>query len=164
MKDLNADKYLGYGLLQRTAYDGERQTTARTYLKNQNNLNIIQNACFRNSYVKLFLNGQQKIVNVKKEIVLPAGAVSSPQTLMFSGIGQKVHLKQMNIPVKFNRLHFNRNKSGPLAVVGALSFNATLNTKNNSLHPDMQFMHSAWQPGAYDIIGYLKIRGINQLL
>lgn len=39
-------------------------------------------------------------VRARKEIILSAGAIGSPQILMLSGIGDPNHLQQVGVPVK----------------------------------------------------------------
>jgi glucose dehydrogenase (acceptor) len=38
-------------------------------------------------------------INVKKEVVISAGAINSPQLLMLSGVGPADHLKSLGIPL-----------------------------------------------------------------
>uniref|UniRef100_A0A0B7BEN7 Glucose-methanol-choline oxidoreductase N-terminal domain-containing protein n=1 Tax=Arion vulgaris TaxID=1028688 RepID=A0A0B7BEN7_9EUPU len=49
--------------------------------------------------VEVIKDGRKYVVNARKEIILSAGAVNSPQILMLSGIGPKKHLESLNIPV-----------------------------------------------------------------
>jgi len=44
-------------------------------------------------------NGQTFVVRARKEVILSAGAINSPQLLMLSGIGPRQHLEEMGIPV-----------------------------------------------------------------
>lgn len=44
-------------------------------------------------------NGRKRIVFAKREVVLSAGTINTPQLLMLSGIGPKEHLRSMGIPV-----------------------------------------------------------------
>lgn len=49
--------------------------------------------------VKFRRNGKMWIVHARKEIILSAGAINTPQLLMLSGIGPKWHLEQLGIQV-----------------------------------------------------------------
>ena len=49
--------------------------------------------------VKFVRNGKTLRVFARKEVIVSAGAVSSPQLLMLSGIGPKEHLSQNGIPL-----------------------------------------------------------------
>ncbi|UJR34443.1 hypothetical protein I4U23_021850 [Adineta vaga] len=48
------------------------------------------------------INGQTIIIKARKEIILSAGAYNSPIILMYSGIGPKEHLTEMNIDCKID--------------------------------------------------------------
>lgn len=45
--------------------------------------------------VEYFKDGEYKRIGVRKEVILSAGAIQSPQILMLSGIGPKKHLKEV---------------------------------------------------------------------
>lgn len=132
--DFNADTLLGYGRVQGTIHENQRQTTAKTFLipaKNRPNLHIIKHAhvtkididdSSRATGVHFIYNGKHKLTaNVKKEIVVSAGAISSPQLLLLSGIGPRKHLKKLNIPVEKD-LAVGKNLQDHLIVPMLFSF------------------------------------------
>lgn len=43
--------------------------------------------------------GRSRIVYARKEVILSAGPINSPQLLMLSGVGPKDHLQSLGIPV-----------------------------------------------------------------
>src|SRR5690606_35639048 len=45
------------------------------------------------------IRGERRILRARREIVLSAGAIRSPQLLMLSGIGPADHLRSFGIPV-----------------------------------------------------------------
>jgi choline dehydrogenase-like flavoprotein len=49
--------------------------------------------------VEFIKKGKIRTVYSKKEVILSAGPINSPQLLMLSGIGPKEHLKHHGIPV-----------------------------------------------------------------
>lgn len=49
--------------------------------------------------VEFVKKGKSRLVLVKKEVILSAGPINSPQLLMLSGVGPKDHLENLGIPV-----------------------------------------------------------------
>lgn len=108
----NADEFLGYFHAQGTVYKGERFETAKGYLapaKGRKNLFVIKKAHVTSLKFAAdgsvngvdFLLGKKKIsARAKKEVVVSAGTVGSPQILILSGIGPKAQLKKLNIPIQ----------------------------------------------------------------
>jgi len=111
--DYNAEDQEGVGYFQLTADKGRRCSTAVAYLnpaKKRKNLHILTNTQVekiiiengRASAVNVIQNSTPKIINARKEIILSAGAIGSPQILMLSGIGDPKELKKHNINVVKN--------------------------------------------------------------
>ncbi|XP_031636392.1 glucose dehydrogenase [FAD, quinone]-like [Contarinia nasturtii] len=113
LDDINADELLGYVSAQATVSNGRRQSTAKAFLvpaKNRTNLYIVKHAHVQKILIDdqnvatgvefLYKNEKMLKVTSRMEVILSAGAVSSPQILMMSGIGPKEHLEQHNIDVK----------------------------------------------------------------
>lgn len=110
--DINGDTIMGYNALMGTIGDGERSSPAKAFLntiKDRKNLHIIKNAHVtkieisdKNVVEGVSFKIGDKFLNAKtkKEVILSAGAVNTPQLLMLSGIGPEKHLKSMEIPVK----------------------------------------------------------------
>lgn len=49
--------------------------------------------------VQFTKKGKNRTVYAKKEVILSAGPINSPQLLMLSGVGPKQNLEHLNIPV-----------------------------------------------------------------
>ncbi|XP_072934502.1 glucose dehydrogenase [FAD, quinone]-like [Epargyreus clarus] len=111
--DVNGPNQIGALTTFTTIKDGIRQSTARAFLspiRNRTNLHVIKNALAtkilfepNSNKVKgvvLRKNNNDIIVNVKKEIIVSAGAINTPQLLLLSGIGPKQHLNDLNIKIK----------------------------------------------------------------
>ncbi|KFB42232.1 hypothetical protein ZHAS_00009927 [Anopheles sinensis] len=109
--DINSDEHIGYNVAQGTVHKGKRWSTAKAFLnsaKERPNLHIVKNA----HVTKINFEGTTatgvtfdlpdneglKVV-AKKEVVLSAGAVNSPQILQLSGVGAKEELERLNIPL-----------------------------------------------------------------
>lgn len=112
--DLNGYQQEGFGPMDRTVTPkGRRSSTARGYLdmaKGRPNLTILTHATTN----KILFNQKQAIgveyiigadqnnlqrALVKREVLLCAGAIASPQILQRSGVGQSTFLKSMDIDV-----------------------------------------------------------------
>ncbi|KAI4492831.1 hypothetical protein M0804_002622 [Polistes exclamans] len=110
-RDINGENQTGFMLTQSTIRRGSRCSSAKAFLrpvKNRPNLHIALNAqvlkvLFNNEKrvtgIEFLRDGLKQIVKVKKEIILSAGAINSPQLLMLSGIGPREHLEEFGIPV-----------------------------------------------------------------
>ncbi|KAJ8687039.1 hypothetical protein QAD02_022833 [Eretmocerus hayati] len=110
--DYNGPKQIGFSLLQTTTKNGERWSTNRAYLhpaKGRKNLFLTRNSIVN----KVLINRDTKtaygvqftkfnrnyVVRARREVILSAGAINSPQILMLSGVGPAWHLRDMNIDV-----------------------------------------------------------------
>lgn len=49
--------------------------------------------------IQFMRDNRKQIVRARREVILSAGAINSPQLLMLSGIGPREHLEELNIPV-----------------------------------------------------------------
>ena len=88
-----------FEIFQRTVRNGKRCSVAMAYLESlpdvRLNLSVFTNAFVtkiifnqkkRAVGVEVIINGEKKVVNASKEVILSAGAIQSPQILMLSGM------------------------------------------------------------------------------
>ena len=110
-KDFNGPKQEGVGYYQLTNRDGRRSTTAVAYLrpvKHRANLHVITHAEAqgvvldgkRVTGVRIKHHGKPVTVKARREVVLAAGAIGSPQLLEVSGIGRPDVLKAAGVEVR----------------------------------------------------------------
>ncbi|XP_078490265.1 glucose dehydrogenase [FAD, quinone]-like [Ciona intestinalis] len=115
--DYNADDMVGFHLAQQTVYNGQRITSASSFLRpiikeRRKRLHIVGRAHVRQIVFEAGEDGRKRAsgviyvrddvevkVRARKEVIVSGGAVGSPQLLMLSGIGPKQHLNDMEIPV-----------------------------------------------------------------
>ena len=127
-KDFNGAEQEGYGSYQLTIANGERQSTAVTFLdpvKSRPNLTVLTRAQVRSIDIDggratgvTFRHGfGSQTVKAAREVLLCAGAVQSPQLLMLSGIGDGEQLKRFGIPVKLHKPQVGRNLQDHLDVM-----------------------------------------------
>jgi choline dehydrogenase len=99
----------GYGLRQGTISRGRRASTAVAYLKpviGRPNLRILTNQLVGRVTVEngratgIEIVGATGRIEARREVVLCAGAIQSPQILMLSGIGDGTALQKLGIEVK----------------------------------------------------------------
>ncbi|XP_059619955.1 glucose dehydrogenase [FAD, quinone]-like [Phlebotomus argentipes] len=208
VKDFTGEENIGFGQVQGTIQRGRRVSTAKAFLipaKDRPNLHIVKNAYALNlefddkgdvSGVRWNLAAQEILVaKAKKEVIMSAGAINTPQILMLSGIGPKYHLQNNQVPVVKDLpvghnlqdhvivpLFFKFHKSSAaektreavaeavymylIHNIGALSSHGTIdtvgfvNTKNDSVFPDIQYHHFSFKKKAaevrfaFDSMGY----------
>ncbi|XP_046386910.1 glucose dehydrogenase [FAD, quinone]-like [Ischnura elegans] len=110
-EDTNGEEQLGFTILEGTIKNGQRMNTAKAFLspaKGRKNLHVLKAALAtkiifdderRAVGVEYVKDGETLMVRARKEVVLSAGSVNSPQLLMLSGVGPKEHLEELGIPV-----------------------------------------------------------------
>lgn len=110
--DFNGEDHIGWATVAGTLDNGQRASSATAFLtpiKDRPNLQVIKNAHVTRvlfeagtkdvTGVEFMLNDVVLKAKARKETVLSAGSLNTPQILMLSGIGPSAHLKSMNIPV-----------------------------------------------------------------
>jgi choline dehydrogenase-like flavoprotein len=109
--DFNGADQEGIGIYQVMQKNGERWNAARAYLAphlaSRPNLTVITQARARRilftgkraTGVEFLQGGEVQTFQAKREVILTAGALQSPQLLMLSGVGAGAELQQFDIPV-----------------------------------------------------------------
>ncbi|XP_054287133.1 glucose dehydrogenase [FAD, quinone]-like [Macrosteles quadrilineatus] len=119
--DYNGQYQQGFSYHQVTMKNGTRMSTSRAYLhpiRNRKNLHVLKSTMVTKILinkdtntaegVEIIMRGKKHRILARKEVILSAGAINSPQLLMLSGIGPKDHLEEMgvkclvNLPVGYN--------------------------------------------------------------
>ncbi|XP_014090148.2 glucose dehydrogenase [FAD, quinone]-like [Bactrocera oleae] len=110
-RDYNGRIQTGVSYLQATIHNGMRWSSNRAYLyphKGQRaNLHVKKNTLVTKVLIEprtntaygviLSTGGQSYQVRARREVILSAGAINTPQLLMLSGIGPAQHLRDMGI-------------------------------------------------------------------
>ncbi|XP_064490015.1 glucose dehydrogenase [FAD, quinone]-like [Ornithodoros turicata] len=109
--DYNGPQQTGFAIPQGTLRHGARCSTTKAFLepcRGRPNLHILVKAQvtrvlfteWKRAYAVLFRYwGFERAVRARREIILSAGTVASPQLLMLSGIGPRFHLESLGIKV-----------------------------------------------------------------
>ncbi|KAJ8958494.1 hypothetical protein NQ318_002288 [Aromia moschata] len=111
--DYNGKNQMGVSYVQTALRKGRRHSADKAFLRpvrHRGNLvittkstavEILIHPDTKEAYgVKYVKNYVEYTAVAKKEVILSAGSLNSPQVLMLSGIGPKEHLKELGIPVK----------------------------------------------------------------
>jgi choline dehydrogenase len=107
--DYNGLEQDGASLAQVTQRNGRRWSTADAYLRparRRQNLTVITGAHVlgvdvwdgRATGVRYRRHGREHLAAARREVILSAGALASPQLLMLSGIGPAEQLRELGIP------------------------------------------------------------------
>lgn len=137
--DYNGPTQIGVSYLQTSTDHGKRASSNVAYLypiKGRKNLfvrkltTVTKILIDRNTNaavgVQYMNNGRMGTVRAKREVILSAGAINTPQLLMLSGIGPRQHLRDMQIklvadlPVGYNLMDH--------AAPGGLTFRTNAST------------------------------------
>ncbi|XP_013167526.1 PREDICTED: glucose dehydrogenase [FAD, quinone]-like [Papilio xuthus] len=108
--DSNGANQMGASIAYNTIKDGIRHSTARAFLsviKDRRNLHVLKDAYVtkilfhpntnKMKGVLIQKDGKEIQVIAKKELIISAGSINTPQLLMLSGIGPRKHLESLDI-------------------------------------------------------------------
>ena len=109
--DYNGEEQEGFSYIQRNIGNGVRSSNSVEYLgktADRTNLHIAVNSMVTKimienksaSGVFVVRNHKKYFIKAKKEVIISAGAINSPQLLMLSGVGPKEQLEALGIEVK----------------------------------------------------------------
>ena len=125
--DFNTGDQEGVGYYQLTTRHGWRCSTAVAYLKparHRANLHVETHALAsrirfdgtRATGVRFLQHGEMREVSARREVILTAGALQSPQLLQLSGVGPAALLREHGIPVVADRAGVGENLQDHLQV------------------------------------------------
>eukprot|EP00099_Drosophila_melanogaster_P017082 NP_572978.1 uncharacterized protein Dmel_CG9519 [Drosophila melanogaster] len=109
--DYNGDKQIRVSYLQANIYNETRWSSNRAYLYpikgKRRNLHVKKNALVTKILIDpqtksafgiiVKMDGKMQKILARKEVILSAGAINTPQLLMLSGVGPAKHLREMGI-------------------------------------------------------------------
>ncbi|KAH9525158.1 hypothetical protein Btru_000505, partial [Bulinus truncatus] len=110
-KDYNGKSMNGISPSQVNSKDNQRYSTSRSFLHphigQRPNLHVavhahVQKVVIKNKKaegVEVIKDGKKYVIGAKREVILSAGAIGSPQILLLSGVGPRKHLESLGIPV-----------------------------------------------------------------
>jgi choline dehydrogenase len=143
-RDFNGARADGAGVWQVTIKDGVRVSSASAYLRpamRRANLEVRLRAQAvrvlfegtRASGVEYLQDGARQTVRARREVLLAAGAINSPQLLELSGIGDGALLRRFEIPVVVDNPAVGRGLQDHVAV--SYFYRARVPTLNDELGP-----------------------------
>lgn len=175
--DYNTPEKLGFGYLQLTTESGRRVSSAKAYLhsnKRRSNLHIlietratkvlIDNDTKAAVGVEYVRNRMSQTVMARREVILSAGPIASPQLLMLSGVGPQEHLTNLGIRV-IQDLPVGRTLYDHISFPGLVyTLNVTgvslLEGRETTLYNTLQWFQFGDGPataaGGAEAIGYIK--------
>ncbi|WP_092007941.1 GMC family oxidoreductase [Polaromonas sp. OV174] len=143
-RDLNGATQEGVGIYQITTDKGMRASASSAYLRpalKRPNLSVqthahVSRILFEGSQacgVAYQQGGVSRVVRARREVILSAGAINSPQLLLLSGVGPASHLQAMGIQVVADRPAVGQNLQDHLCIDHL--YRSTRPTLNNQLGP-----------------------------
>ena len=150
--DINAEDQEGVGYFQLTTHKGRRCSTAVAYLngaRSRANLSIITHAMVKRigfdnkhaSSVHIEQKGKQREIRARREIILAAGAIGSPQLLQVSGIGPGQVLQNAGVETLVDAPEVGENLQDHLQIRAVYKTNKPV-TLNDELSSNWQKMRA----------------------
>jgi glucose dehydrogenase (acceptor) len=177
--DYNSGDQLGVSYLQANTINGQRDTAFRSFLKSILNKRPNLHLMVKTRATKILIDPKRKLaqgieivrnqktftVRARKEVILSAGAFSSPQLLMLSGIGPKMELNRIGVPVILD-LPVGQNMHDHLCHLGPTFITNTTGVSLNSdralnLQVIADYMKGQGEltiPGGVEALSFIKTK------
>lgn len=177
INDINGYSYIGFGRGQGNLREGARHSSAKAYLNSsvigeRTNLHIVKYAHVKKLHidegtkqvvgVEFLRTIEQKtiIAKTRKEVILCAGTVNTPQILMLSGIGPEEQLKMYKIPIVQHMNGVGANLQDHIIVPLVLSFDKTFSSAPTLRNIAEDFLQYVWnQNGSFSNLGSIDYMG-----
>ena len=142
--DFNGASQDGVGMYQINTRNGWRMSSARAFLRpamRRANVAVLTHAhaCrilmrdHRATGVEVFQRGRSFAVHARREVILAAGAVNSPQLLQVSGIGPASHLTSIGVGVQADSPATGHHLQDHVGL--NFTYRSTVRTLNQQLRP-----------------------------
>ncbi|KAK3909029.1 Glucose dehydrogenase [FAD, quinone] [Frankliniella fusca] len=129
--DVNGAQQTGFAFYQYTMRRGYRCSTAKAFLRPvrlRRNLHValwahatrvlIEPNTKRAYGVEFIRDGVKRVALARREVILSAGAVASPQLLLLSGVGDAQHLQEVGVPLMHHLPGVGQNLQDHIAAAG----------------------------------------------
>lgn len=121
--DFNGADQEGIGIYQQNILNGRRVSAADAFLRpalRRSNVQLMaqtivtrvllkDNVATGIEVVRSDTPSQRETIHARREVILCAGSIASPQLLQLSGIGPAAHLASLGIPIIADNAHIGRN-------------------------------------------------------
>ncbi|MEO1548948.1 MAG: choline dehydrogenase [Pseudomonadota bacterium] len=117
--DYNGQQQEGFGPMEQTVHQGRRWSAANAYLKpaiRSPHGRLVRGRIRRIAFegtravgVEVMRGGRLDVIEARREVILAAGSINSPQILMLSGIGPAAHLAEHGIDLRADRPGVGQN-------------------------------------------------------
>lgn len=165
--DYNGPKPEGFSYVMTTTDRGARYSASKAFLRpvrDRPNLTVSKRSLVtkilidpatRRAYGVKFVKGRQTtVVYARKEIILSAGSLNSPQVLMLSGVGPAEHLLKVGVPViKDLKVGYNLQDHVSMAGLVFLVNQSVTIVENRYRHPKYIVQYAFEGKGPYIIPG-----------
>ncbi|KAJ9576182.1 hypothetical protein L9F63_006915 [Diploptera punctata] len=169
--DLNSNTTIGYTIAQANNRDGARLSLNKAYIRpflERNNLFInmysqvtrilIDKDTKKVTGVEYIQDGKNKTVNVRKEVIVSAGAIQSPQLLLLSGIGPEEDLKEFDIETVVDSPRVGKNLMNHVSYSVPFIVRNTSHTKQLSIGTVKEYLIT--RDGPLSSTGLSQVTGL----
>lgn len=152
--DFNGDQFAGAGIYDTNIRGGRRDSSYTAYLKpalKRTNLGLwleaqVEKLILKDKQVngvQVIHQGKRQQIKAKREVILCAGAVASPQILQMSGIGDPAHLQSIGIDCQHPLTAVGENLQDHLCA--SFYFRSNCKTLNDEFGTWRGKLKAAWQ-------------------